>query len=102
MLFRGYEVMGMRYIAISLVCICLILGSLWLSIGGAALAIGFGAITLVTVIFAAFALGSYWSAHLMNHGANIALRAQESDDRRDAQQLTALSAVIREAIQPGS
>lgn len=68
----------------ALTTITIITSALWLTIGGTALAIATGAIVFVSAIFGAFALGSWWSAKLMREGAEIALQAQISDDKRDS------------------
>lgn len=88
----------MKYIIILFVGITLLIAMLWLTIGGQLLAVLLGATFLVLVIFAAFALGTWWSSKLMREGANIALVAQVSDDKRDLSQTSALVGLIRETL----
>lgn len=88
----------MKYLIILFAGITLIIAILWLTIGGQLLAVLLGATFLVLVIFAAFALGSWWSSKLMREGANIALVAQVSDDKRDLSQTSALVGLIRETL----
>lgn len=86
----------MKYLVIILLIATAIVGALWWSIGGLALAISFGALILIAVTFAAFGLGSWWTANVMERGAKIALYAQTSDDRRDIAQISSLSGLLRD------
>ncbi len=88
----------MKYVAITLAAVAAILGAVWASVGGVALGIGIGMLTFIAVIFAAFGLGSWWSARLMQAGANIALTAQTSDDNRDRAQIGALAGLVKETL----
>lgn len=80
-------------VVVNIVAIILTVG-LWTSgyeVAGAVLGMGGAAGWLVLVVFGAFAAGSWWSRVLMESGANVALRAQESDDRRDTAMIAAIS-----------
>lgn len=67
-------------------------------LGGAALAIGLGAISLTAVIFGAFALGSWWTAKVMAAGAKIAITSAGQNDAHDAMKIKALAGLTQEAI----
>jgi Zn-dependent protease with chaperone function len=88
----------MKSIIALIVALSLIVGALWLTLGGVALAIAIGVILFIVVIFLAFAFGSWWSSKLMTQGAKIALQAQQSDDRRDTVQINALSGLVKEVL----
>jgi len=55
-----------------------------------------GLIVVGLVVALAFLLGSWWSRKLMESGAEIALKAQVSDDNRDRAQIAALTQYGRE------
>ena len=78
--------------------LAVVVGLLWLTVGGTALAIGIGIFFLVSIIFVAFGLGSWWSGKLMERGARIALHAQTSDDQRDMVQMRAMSGLAKEML----
>ena len=88
----------MKYIIILFVGIMLLIAILWQAIGGQLLAVLLGATFLVLALLSAVALGSWWSARLMREGANIALVAQASDDKRDLGQTSALADLVRETL----
>ena len=69
---------------------------LWYTIGGQALAIGLGLLILISVIFGAFSLGSWWTHQVMQSGARIALEAQASDDNRDQIQLRSIANILKD------
>lgn len=50
---------------------------------------------LLFIIVATAAVASWWSAGLMERGANIALNAQVSDDKRDVQLLKTTGDMMR-------
>jgi Na+-transporting methylmalonyl-CoA/oxaloacetate decarboxylase gamma subunit len=50
---------------------------------------------LALLIVATVAISSWWSGQLMRQGAELALRSQESDDRRDVALLKTLSSLSR-------
>lgn len=91
----------MKWIIFFLALIALILGLLWWAIGGQALAISFGALVLILVIFAAFGVGSWWTASVMERGARIALVAQTSDDKRDGEMLRLVGSIAKEGVRIG-
>lgn len=88
----------MKYTMIGLMAVTILVGLLWYSLGGLALTIMLSAVLLAALLAAAFGLGSWWSGKLMERGANIALKAQTSDDRRDTVQLTALAGLVKETL----
>ncbi len=88
----------MKYIAITIAVLAAILGAVWASAGGVALAVGLGVLLLMALVFAGFGLGSWWSARLMQAGASIALTAQTSDDNRDRAQIGALAGLVKETL----
>lgn len=57
-----------------------------------------GAIIVCTTIFLAFAGGNLWAAYLMSKGAGIALKSQESDDKRDIALIQAQSASVEKLL----
>lgn len=88
----------MKIAIVGLTCLTLIIAVLWFTIGGPALAIAAGILAIVAVVFSAFAAGSWWSARLMREGAQIALAAQVSDDKRDITQINALAGLVKETL----
>jgi hypothetical protein len=78
--------------------ILILLASLWAAIGGTALGIGLAVTGAVSLLFAVFALGGWWSARLMRAGAEIALQAQASDDNRDLAQVRAIAGVVETTL----
>ncbi len=88
----------MKYLIILFAGITLLIAMLWLTIGGQLLAVLLGATFWGLSLFAAFALGSWWSSKLMREGANIALVAQVSGDKKDLSQTSALVGLIRETL----
>ena len=83
---------------ISLLTLTGFTGILWAVLGGVVLAVGLGALILLCVALSAFALGSWWTGQIMERGANIALKAQVSDDRRDTVQLNAIAGLVKETL----
>lgn len=51
--------------------------------------VALGLLILFSVIFLAFAGGNFWAAYLMSKGAEIALKSQESGDRRQTEVIKA-------------
>lgn len=86
----------MKILAFIVTIAIIVSGALWYAIGGIALAISLGALVLILIIIGSVALGSWWSARLMERGAKIALIAQTSDDRRDIAQIGSLSGLLRD------
>lgn len=87
----------MKWIALTVLMLLIAIAALWLIIGGPALGIALGAFFGILC----FVLGSWWSAYLLQNGAQIALTAQESDDRRDERQMGALAQLMREGVKTG-
>jgi len=92
----------MKHAMIGLASTNALIGLLWYIFGGVTLAIGLGALALLTLLIAAFGLGSWWSSQLIERGASIALQAQTSDDRRDTVQMNALAGLVKETLKIGS
>jgi hypothetical protein len=67
-------------------------------LGGYVLLAGLGAIALTSLLILAFAIGSSWTRKLINDGARIAIEATSRNDQHDAQKITALAGLTREAI----
>jgi hypothetical protein len=88
----------MKYWAISLMSIGLIMAGLWYAFGGMALAVTLVTFISVLLLMLAFGLGSWWSGRLMERGAKIVLKAQTSDDRRDIDQVQALAGLMKETV----
>ena len=88
----------MKWIAIIITILLIAIIGIGYAIGGLALGIILGSIFGLIWTIAIFALGSWWSANLLRNGAQIALSAQESDDRRDGQQIGQIAALVREVI----
>jgi hypothetical protein len=63
-----------------------VVGVVWYIVGGAAMGVLFGAVTSAL----GYMLGRFHEQTAMKNGAELALRAQESDDKRDIKQLDAL------------
>ena len=57
-------------------------------------------ITIIVIVFimVVFGFGSWWSKMLMSEGASIALKAQESDDKRDSSQIRDIVGLVREVV----
>lgn len=55
-------------------------------------------IIVIVSIMVAFGFGSWWSKMLMSEGALIALKAQESDDKRDSSQIKDIVGLVREVV----
>jgi hypothetical protein len=68
------------------VLIVVVVGAVWYIVGGAAMGVLFGAL----VAALGYMLGRFHEQTAMKNGAELALRAQESDDKRDIKQLDAL------------
>ena len=73
------------YLILALLVVTVI-GVLWWIIGGAAMGVLFGAF----VAALGYMLGRFHEQTAVKYGAELALRAQESDDKRDIKQLDAL------------
>lgn len=54
---------------------------------------------LALLVVSVVGVTTWWSANLMERGAELALRSQESDDRRDAALLRTLSTIARQRQQ---
>jgi hypothetical protein len=92
---------GLKWILAGMVILLAAVGILWLTIGGLATGIVFGAVALLVIIVATFVFASWWSARLMERGAHIALQSQISDDRRDVIQIKALTDLTQAALKIG-
>lgn len=73
------------YLILALLVVTVI-GVLWWIIGGPAMGVLFGAF----VAALGYMLGRFHEQTAMKNGAELALRAQESDDRRDNEQMRTL------------
>lgn len=71
-------------ISIFLLSIVVLIATFYFLLGNAAVLISLGALFLSGVIILSIALGSWWTKRIMESGAQIALSAQSSDDRRDS------------------
>jgi hypothetical protein len=87
----------MRQAILVMFLVSVLLAALWY-FGGYALLAGLIAITLVIVIFGAFALGASWSRKLMGDGARLAIESSSRNDQFDAVKIKALAELTREAI----
>jgi hypothetical protein len=54
-----------------------------------------GVLTVLVILGAGLWIGSWWSARLMHQGADIALKAQISDDQRDVAQFRVVTEMIK-------
>ena len=88
----------MKYMGTGLISFSVLIGLAWYAFGGLALAVMLAAMLLVTLLLAAFGLGSWWSGWLMERGASIALKAQSGDNRRDRVQINALTGLVKETL----
>lgn len=57
-----------------------------------------GGLTFVGSVLGSMGIGAWWSERLMAKGANIALQAQASDDKRDIAQLTAFTGALKKML----
>jgi len=71
---------------------------LWLMIGSTGVAIGLAVITLTSIVFAAFALGSWWTRQTLMDGAQLANERATATDQYDAIKMKAITDLIREII----
>ena len=71
---------------------------LWYTFGAVAVLAVIGAFLGLGVLLAVFSLGSLWTKRTMEAGANIALQAQISDDKRDTIQTKALTDLMKAAL----
>ncbi len=69
--------------------------------GGVMLAAVTISLLIICALLGAYAMGAWTSANLMDRGADIALRGQESDDRRDGNLLTMVSKIYPQGIRDG-
>jgi hypothetical protein len=76
-------------------------GVLWLTIGGVAVGIIFAASLALVIAVVSFVFGSRWMKSAMEAGAQIALAAQVSDDKRDVIQIKALTDLTQAALKIG-
>jgi HAMP domain-containing protein len=67
-------------------------------LGGFWLAVGLATLATTVIIFAAFALGSWWTAKTMVAGAQIAIRSAGQNDAHDAMKIKALAALAQETM----
>jgi hypothetical protein len=72
------------------VLIVVVVGAVWYIVGGAAMGVLFGAL----VAALGYMLGRFHEQTAMSKGAELALRAQESDDRRDNEQMRTLKQLL--------
>ncbi len=91
----------MKWIAAFFLFPTVIITILWYALGGVMLAAATISLLIICVILGAYAMGAWTSASLMDRGADIALRAQESDDRRDGNLLTMVSKIYPQGIRDG-
>ena len=110
-----YQVDGLKAIIVSMAAILLLLfvPVLIFAIKGndKAVAVCLTVIAMLflgIVVMGAVAAGATWTRNTMRDGANIALAAQESDDRRDIKQMDTLGKLmieggrIAQRMRPGS
>ena len=81
----------MKWTAILLITLTLILAWLYLTIGGLVLAIALGTLGLVTLIIGVFSLGIWYAHQSIKLGAELATNAQNHNDQWDAAKMQSLS-----------
>lgn len=81
----------MKTFLFSAVATALGMAAIYFTLGGPAMAVALIALAGLGLLVAGVAIGSGWSARLMERGANIALQAQVSDDRRDTALIRAIT-----------
>ena len=91
----------MKHTLMGLISASLLIGLLWYTFGGLALVVTMLSLVLITLLIGAFSLGSWWSSQLLERGANIALKAQTGDNRREASQINALAGLMKETLKLG-
>lgn len=90
-----------RNILVVSIIAALVLAVLYLAVGGMGLAVGVGALFWLVSVVVAFMLGAYYTKQTLAAGADIALKAQTSDDRRDIVQTNALTGLVKEVLKLG-
>lgn len=88
----------MRTLAIVLGLVVIIILMFWYALGSDGITIAASVIGTLAIVGGVWVLSSMWTASLMDRGAEIALRSQESDDVRDRNQTASLTALVREVI----
>ena len=81
----------MKYIAISLASLAVILGGLYLTVDGEILLTGAIVMSIILAIIIAFSLGIWYAHKLIQLGANIAIEAQNNNDQWDTTKTEALA-----------
>jgi hypothetical protein len=85
------EIINMKWIAISLTVLIIILAALWLAIGGSALAIALSILSAVTIALGVFSLGIWYAHQSIQLGAKLATEAQNNNDRWDSVKMQSLA-----------
>ena len=88
----------MKYLAIGLMSVSLVMIGLWYVVGGLALAVALLTLISVLLLLLAFGLGSWWSGRLMERGATIALKGHKSNGRRAREHGQTLAGLAQETI----
>lgn len=81
----------MKWIALTLTVLTIILAILYLAIGGTILAIGLGTIAMTTLILAVFSVGIWYAHRSIQLGANLAIEAQNNNDKWDSIKMQSLT-----------
>lgn len=81
----------MKWIAISLAGLTIILSVLYFTIGGTILLIGLSTLGLLTIILSCFFLGAWYTHKSIQLGAKLAIEAQNNNDRWDNVKMKSLA-----------
>lgn len=81
----------MKWIALTLVTLTIILVILYFAIGGEILAIGLGIIGLIAIITSVFSLGIWYAHKSIQLGAKLVIEAQNNNDRWDSVKMESLA-----------
>lgn len=74
----------MKWIAITLTVLTIILTILYFAIGSEILAIGLGTIGMIAIMVSVFSLGIWYAHKSIQLGAKLAIEAQNNNDKWDA------------------
>ena len=91
----------MKKISIFLLSISTLIAIFHFLLGNTAVLISLGVLFLSGIIILSIALGSWWTKSVMESGAQIALAAQVSDDKRDGMLIQQIGNLLRKGAEIG-
>lgn len=81
----------MKWTAITLTVLMIILSVLYFTVGGTILLIGLSTIGLLTIILSCFFLGTWYTHKSIQLGANLVIEAQNNNDKWDSIKMKSLA-----------